>query len=71
MKVWDKHVDVKTGEVRAIIHYRSWDADAGYKGAGEWGNLHTSIETPFGKVNAKNIEAARTYVRCFQIGEDE
>jgi hypothetical protein len=61
MRVFDTHVDVKNpARVEAIIVYRSEDDSLS--------KLHISH---FGPINHANIEAARSYVRTFRIGDPE
>jgi hypothetical protein len=64
MRISDVHVDVKGPRVQAVIVYRSWDDDG-------WGSLTKSFLSDFGPVDMGNIEAARSYVRMFNIGEEE
>lgn len=67
MRVNELYVDVKNPRrVEAVVVYRSWD-----EASDSYGDLYKSHISPFGPINKANIEAARSYIRSFQIGEPE
>ena len=67
MRVVGTYVNVANPHyVEAIVRYRSWD-----EASADWGNLWKEHISHFGPINEGNLNAARSYVRSFQIGDVE